>query len=203
MKLYYLPGASSLAVHIALREAGLPVDLKKVDLATKRIEGGGDYLKVNPKGYVPALELDDGNILTEVPAILQYIADQRPESNLAPKAGTLPRYRLQEWLNFIGAELHKCYAPLFTPTAAPEWKAGVMTALKGRLEWVNKELAAKPYLMGEQFTVADPYLFTLLGAAAFVGLDLAASWPALSDYRNRVGQRPKVQEAMKAEGLIK
>jgi glutathione S-transferase len=202
MKLYYSPGACSLSPHIALREAGVPVELKKVDLAAKQLDGGGDYLQVNGKGQVPVLELPDGSVLTEGPAIVQYIADQNPDSKLAPKAGTLERYRLQEWLNFITSELHKQFSPLFNKAAAPEWKAGVMANIRKRFDWLNKQLDGKTYLMGEQFTVADGYLFTILNWARHVGLDLA-DWPAIKTYHERVRARPKVQEALKAEGLVK
>lgn len=202
MKLYYSPGACSLAPHIVLRESGLPVELKRVDTATKKMEDGGDYWQVNSKGYVPALELPDGNILTEGPAITQYIADQKPESNLAPKAGTMERYRLQEWLNFLTSEIHKSFSPLFKKDAAPEWKAGTMGNVTKRLDWLNKQLEGKTYLLGEQFTIADAYLFTLLGWARPVGLNLG-DWPALKAYHERVRSRPKVQDALKAEGLIK
>ncbi len=202
MKLYYSPGACSLSPHIALREAGVPVELKKVDLPAKQLDGGGDYLQVNSKGQVPVLELPDGSVLTEGPAIVQYIADQKPDSKLAPKAGTLERYRLQEWLNFITSELHKQFSPLFNKTAAPEWKAGAMANITKRFDWLNKQLDGKTYLMGEQFTVADGYLFTILNWARHVGMDLA-DYPAIKAYHERVRARPKVQEALKAEGLIK
>ena len=202
MKLYYSPGACSLSPHIALREAGVPVELKKVDLPAKQLDGGGDYLQVNGKGQVPVLELPDGSVLTEGPAIVQYIADQKPDSKLAPKAGTLERYRLQEWLNFITSELHKQFSPLFNKTAAPEWKAGVMANITKRFDWLNKQLDGKTYLMGEQFTVADGYLFTILNWARHVGIDLA-DWPAIKTYHERVRARPKVQEALRAEGLVK
>jgi glutathione S-transferase len=201
MKLYYSPGACSLSPHIALREAGIPVELKKVDLPAKQVDGG-DYLQVNGKGQVPALELPDGSRLTEGPAIVQYIADQNPDSRLAPKAGTLERYRLQEWLNFITSELHKQFSPLFNKAAGPEWKAGVTANIMKRFDWLNKQLDGKAYLMGEQFTVADGYLYTILSWTRHVGIDLA-DWPTIKAYHDRVRARPKVQEALKAEGLIK
>lgn len=202
MKLYYSPGACSLSPHIALREAGLNFELKKVDLKTKQIEGGGDYSQVNGKGYVPTLQLDNGQVLTEGPAIVQYIADQKSDAKLAPPAGTMERYKLQEWLNFITAEIHKQYAPLFKADAAAEWKQFATDKLSQRFEWVAKQLEGKGYLMGEQFTVADGYLFTVLNWTQRVGIDLA-KWPVLAQYQARVAARPKVQEAMKAEGLLK
>ena len=202
MKLYYSPGACSLSPHIALREAGLPFDMQKVDLNSKQMEGGGDFTAVNAKGYVPALILDDGQMLTEGPAIVQYIADQRPESGLAPKAGTLERYRLMEWLNFIASELHKTFAPLFHPEVAAEWRQAARDRIAQRLDIVEKHLHGKDYLMGKQFTVADGYLFTVLNWSKFVGFDLV-KWPLVQAYLARVAARPKVQEALKAEGLVK
>ena len=201
MKLYYSPGACSLSPHIALLEAGLPFQLVKVDTANKTF-AGGDFWQVNGKGYVPALELDDGQVLTEGPAIVQYIADQNLDSGLAPKAGTLERYRVQEWLNFITSELHKNFSPLFNKTAAPEWKAGALGNLTKRLDWLAPQLEGKSFLTGEQFTVVDGYLFTILNWTKFVGIDLA-KWPALAAFHTRVAARPKVQEALKAEGLLK
>jgi glutathione S-transferase len=201
MQLYYSPGACSLAPHIVLRELGLPVELKKVDIPKRQTEGGGDYLKINGKGYVPALRLEDGSILTEVPVILQYIVDQKPESKLAPKAGTMERYHLQEWLNFITSEVHKSFSPLFIKTAAAEWKAAMIARLSDRFTWLSSQLEGKSYLMGEQFTAADAYLFTVLSWSYFVGLAIAP-WPVLTRYIERVRNRPKTQEAMKAEGLI-
>lgn len=200
MKLYYAPGACSLSPHIVIEEAGLSAQLKKVDLATHRIDDGGDYLHVNSKGYVPALELDDGSILTEGPAIVQYLADRKPDSGLLPPAGTMARYRVQEWLNFISAEIHKNFSPLFNPQAAPEWKAGVLDNLRARVGWLDGQIAGKRYLMGDAFTVADAYLFTVLNWSGLVGLDLAP-WPALAAYLDRVRGRPKVQAALQAEGL--
>jgi len=201
MKLYYSPGACSLSPHIALLEAGLPFQLVKVDTAAKTFEGG-DFWKVNGKGYVPALELPNGQVLTEGPAIVQYIADQNPDSRLAPKNGTVERYRVQEWLNFITSEIHKNFSPLFNKTAAPEWKAGATGNLTKRFDWLATQLEGKNFLTGDQFTVADGYLFTVLNWTKFVGLDLA-KWPALAAFHARVAARPKVQEALKAEGLTK
>jgi glutathione S-transferase len=202
MKLYYSPGACSLSPHIALREAGLPFDMQKVDLKSKQMDGGGDYTAVSAKGYVPALALDDGQILTEGPAIVQYIADQKPESGLAPKAGTLERYRLMEWLNFITSELHKTFAPLFHPEFAAEWRQASRDKIAQRLDFIEKHLQGKDYLMGKQFTVADGYLFTVLSWSKFVGFDLG-KWPLVQAYLARVAARPKVREALKAEGLVK
>ena len=202
MKLYYSPGACSLSPHIALREAGLPVELQKVDLGTKKMEGGGDFTSVNVKGSVPVLVLDDGQMLTEGPAIVQYIADQRPDSGLAPKAGTLERYRLMEWLNFITSELHKTFTPLFNPNAVAEWKQAARDRIAVNLDLVEKHLQGKDYLMGKQFTVADGYLFTVVNWSNFVSLDLG-KWPGIQAYVARVAARPKVQEALKAEGLVR
>jgi glutathione S-transferase len=202
MKLYYSPGACSLSPHIALREAGLPFTLHKVDLGTKTVDSGQDFHDVNGKGYVPALELDNGDVLTEGPAIVQYIADQKPAAGLAPAAGTPERYKLQEWLNFITSELHKAMGSMFNPAQTPEWKEGVKATLSKRLDWLSRELDGKPYLMGDTFTVADAYLFTVLGWAPHVGFDLS-SWPVFERHAARVRERPKVVEALKAEGLMK
>ena len=201
MKLYYSPGACSLSPHIVSREAGIPVELKKTSTKDKTIEGGGDFWKVNPKGYVPALELDNGQVLTEGPAIVQYLADQKPDSGLAPKAGSFERYKLQEWLNFLTSEVHKQFSPLFRPTTPDEYKKIAKENLANRFTWLDKQLAGKDYLMGK-FSVADAYLFTLLGWTKPTQIDLA-QWPNLAAYHARVAARPKVQEAMKAEGLIK
>ena len=202
MQLYYYPGACSLAPNIALREAGLTFEPKKVDIHTKRIDGGGDYTQVNSKGYVPALKLTSGEVLTEVPVILQYIADQKPESGLAPRPGTLERYRLEEWLNFTSSEIHKSFSPLFNPTTTPDWKAGATAALRRRLDWLDAQLKGRTHLLGERFTVADAFLFTTLSWSGHVGIELG-KWPALAAYAERIGRRPKVIEALRAEGLIK
>jgi glutathione S-transferase len=201
MKLYYSPGACSLSPHIVSREAGIPVELKKTSTKDKTIEGGGDYWKVNGKGYVPALELDNGQVLTEGPAIVQYLADQKPDSGLAPKAGSFERYKLQEWLNFITSEIHKQFSPLFRPTTPDEYKKIAKENLANRFTWLDKQLAGKDYLMGK-FSVADAYLFTVLGWTKPTQIDLA-QWPNLAAYHARVAARPKVQEALKAEGLVK
>jgi glutathione S-transferase len=202
MQLYYSPGVCSLASHITAREAGLSIDMKRTDIRTKKLEDGSDYLAVNSKGSVPALRLDDGQVLTEGPVILQYLADQKPESNLAPKAGTLERYRLQEWLNFITSEIHKGFSPLFNPANDPAVKDFALTNLKKKFDWLNTQLAGKQFLLGATFTVADAYLFTVMNWTHKLGIDLSP-WPAIKDYQARVAARPKVQEAMAAEGLLK
>ena len=202
MKLYYYPGACSMAVHIALREAGIPFDLDKVDLANKRAASGEDYAKVNPKGYVPALRLDDGQILTEVAVLLQYVADLKPASGLAPKAGTIERYRLMEWLNFISSEVHKTLSALFNPKITPEWKDNQVALFSRRCDFLVQQLSGKPHLTGDKFTIADAYLFTILGWANLFKLDMG-KWPALQSYAARIAARPAVKEAMKAEGLLK
>jgi glutathione S-transferase len=202
MKLYYAPGACSLSPHIAILEAGLKATLVKVDTKTHTTQDGGDFYAVNPKGYVPVLELDDGQRLTEGPAVVQFIADRNPASNLAPAAGTIERYHLQEWLNFITAELHKQFGPLFQATTPVEYQQTLKEKIGKRLEWVASQLEGKDYLMGSTFTVADGYLFTILNWTKRVGIDLAR-WPNLAAYQARVAARPKVREAMLAEGLIK
>ena len=201
MKLFYAPGACSLSPHIALLEAGLPFSLSKVDLKDKKLESGEDFNGINGKGYVPVLQLDDGQVLTEGPAIVQYIADQKPATGLAPAAGTVERYRLQEWLNFITAELHKPMGSMFNPAQTPEWKESVKATLSKRLDWLSKQLEGKQYLLGDKFSIADGYLFTVLNWAGMVKFDLG-NWPLIQQYAARVGQRPKVVEAMKAEGLL-
>ena len=201
MKLYYAPGACSLSPHIVARELGLPVQLQKVNTKDKSMEGGGDFWKVNPRGYVPVLELDSGEKLTEGPAIVQYLADQKPDAGLAPKNGTMERYRVQEWLNFTTSELHKVFAPLFRPTTPDAFKDLSKENLGKRLVWLDKQLAGKQYLMGDTFTVADAYLFTILRWSGRVKLDLSP-YKNVTAYMDRVQARPKVQEAMKAEGLI-
>lgn len=202
MKLYYSPGACSLSPHIVMREAGIPVELVKVDLQAKKTEQGADFRTINSKGYVPTLELPDGQRLTEGPAIVQYLADQAPTRGLAPANGTVERVRLQEWLNFISTELHKQFSPLFDPACEDSLKARQIDRLGARLDWVSKQLGNRDYLMGSHFTVADAYLYTVLNWSRHVGIDLA-KWPTLSAYSNRVGQRPQVREALRAEGLLK
>jgi len=202
MKLFHSPGACSLSPHIVLREAGLTFTLVKVDLATKKTAEGADYFAVNSKGAVPALQLDDGQVLTEGPAIVQYLADQKPESGLAPRAGTFARYRLMEMLNFITSEIHKGFSPLFNPKITPDWKEATLTALAKKFDWLSTQLAGKTFLLGDTFTVADAYLFTVLGWTKPTKIDLS-KWPVLAAYHARIAQRPKVQEAMRAEGLLK
>jgi glutathione S-transferase len=202
MKLYYSPGACSLSPHIVARELGIPVELKKVNTKDKTVEGGGDYWQVNGRGYVPALELDNGQVLTEGPAIVQYLADQKPEAGLAPKNGSLERYRLQEWLNLLTSEVHKQFSPLFKPNTPEEYKKIAKENLATRFDWLDKQLAGRDYLMGKQFTVADAYLFVLLNWTKFQSIDLGR-WPSLAAFQGRVGARPKVQEALQAEGLLK
>ena len=200
MKLYYSPGACSLSPHIVLNEGGFSYDTERVDLASGKTETGADYRAVNPNGYVPALLLDDAQVLTEGPAIVQYLADRVPEKRLAPPAGTMERYRLMEWLNFISTELHKGFGALFNPQAPEEWKTAVKAQLAQRIGHVSQRLAGKTYIMGDDFTVADAYLFTVLGWSQYVGLDLSP-WPMLAAYLGRVAARPAVQAALKAEGL--
>jgi glutathione S-transferase len=202
MKLYFSPGACSLSPHIVLREAGLNFSLEQVDTKTKQTKAGNDFWKINPKGYVPTLELDNGDRLTEGPAIVQYLADQKPESGLAPKSGTMERVRLQEWLNFITTEIHKGFSPLFRPTTPEDYKPIAREALFKRFEYIDKQLAGKQYLMGDKFTVADAYAFTVLNWTNFQKMDLAP-YPNVVAYMERVKARPKVQEALKAEGLLK
>src|SRR5262245_5707638 len=189
MSVYFAPGACSLSPHIVLRAAGVPVELVKVDLAQQTLPDGADYLRINPKGYVPAIELPNGEILTEGPAIVQYVADQNADSRLAPKAGTMERVRLQEWLTFIGTELHKNFTPLFNKTASADWKAAATANIEKRFAYVEKQLGTKSYLFGEQFTVADGYLFTVINWTKFVGIDLQ-KWPLLAAYHVRVAARP-------------
>ena len=202
MKLYYSPGACSLSPHIVLHEAGLPFQAVLASTKTHKLADGTDYYTINPKGYVPLLELDDGQRLSEGPAIVQYIADQVPQKQLAPAAGTMARYRLIEWLNFVSTELHKTYSPLFNAAMPAEAKALFRDKLLGRYRWINEQLEGRSYLMGETFTVADAYLFTVTSWARHVGVDLAP-FAHLNAYMARVAARPAVQAAMKAEGLLK
>jgi glutathione S-transferase len=202
MKLYYFTGACSLSPHIVALEAGLPVTMVKVDSKTKKTETGADYLAVNSKGAVPALQFDDGRVLTEGPAIVQYLADQKPESGLAPRAGTFERYQLMEILNYLTSEVHKTFTPLFHPESSADMKEAAVTNLSKKFDWLSGVLAKKPHLMGNTFTVADAYLFTLLNWTGYVKIDLS-KWPVLVEFKSRIAHRPKVQEAMKAEGLIK
>ncbi|MEO7207676.1 MAG: glutathione transferase GstA [Steroidobacteraceae bacterium] len=202
MKLYYFPGACSLSPHIVLLEAGLPHTMVKIDSKTKKTESGEDYLALNSKGAVPALQLDDGRVLTEGPAVVQYLADLKPESGLAPRAGTFERYQLMEILNYITSEIHKSFSPLFNPASSADIKETAVTSLGKKFDWLSGFLGKKPFLLGNTFTVADAYLFTVLNWTGHVKIDLA-KWPILADYKSRIAERPRVIEAMKAEGLIK
>ena len=202
MKLYYSPGACSLSPHIALLEAGLPYDLVKVDLKAKKLENGDDYLKVNPKGQVPALSLDSGELVTEGPVIVQMIADKAAAKNLAPARDSAERYKLQEWLNFITTELHKNFSPLFQPAIPDEAKNFFKDRIKGKFKYADSKLAGQDYLMGKQFTVADGYLFVMLKWAERTGMDLS-EFKNLMAFNDRVAARPNVQAALKMEGLLK
>jgi len=202
MKLYYSPGACSMAPHIVAREAGCQFDLEKVDIPSKKTAGGEDFWQINPKGYVPALKLDDGEVLTEVGVIIQYLADQKPESGLAPKAGTMERYRLMEAVNFAATEIHKQIGALFNPKMTPEMKEVQLGVIERRFNALEKALEGKQYVMGEKFSVADAYLFTVLNWTGMHKIDLG-KWPNIKGFMARVAARPKVQETLKAEGLIK
>jgi glutathione S-transferase len=197
MKLYFSKGACSLHPNIALREAGLSFDLVRVDIHAHKTQDGTDFFTINPKGYVPVLQLDDGSILTEGAVIDQYVADLKPGSKLAPAAGTIERYRLQEWLNFIASEVHKSFGPIFG-NAADELKAKARAKISGRLDFVAHALASQPYLMGASFTIADGYLYNMLRWSNFAGIDLA-KWPVLVQYFERVGERPAVKQALEDE----
>lgn len=200
MKLYYKPGACSLSPHIVIHEAGLPVETVKVDLAAKTLEDGSDYRAVAPKGQVPALLLDDGALLTEGPVIVQYLADRVPSSGLLPAAGSFERYRVQEWLNFIGSEIHKSYTPLFRPDTPEDYKPVARANVAAKLAVLDAALADKPYLTGDGFTVADAYAYTVSRWAGYVGVDLGAL-PNLKAFVARTGERPAVRAALAAEGL--
>jgi len=202
MKLYFSPGACSLSPHITALEAGISLTLVKVDTKTKKLEDGSDFLAINPKGQVPTLVLDDGEVVTEGPVIAQILADLAPASNLAPGNGTKARYKLQEWLNFITSEIHKGYSPLFKPTTPEDYKPVAKAHLADRYAFVNEKLAGKKYLLGDTFTVADAYLFTVSNWAQYVGVDLSA-YGNVAAFMARVAERPQVQAALKAEGLTK
>ncbi len=202
MKLYFSPGACSFSPHIVLYELGLPFDSEKVDLGAKKTKSGADYRAINPKGAVPALQLDDGQVLTEGAAIVQYLADRKPESKLAPAAGTMERYRLQEWLNYIASDFHKAFSPLFNLKMPDEGKQMAKDLIATRLDYFGKALEKRQYLMGDTFTVADAYLFTILTWAAGMKFDLS-KWPAVQAYYERVGARPGVKAAQQAEALAK
>ncbi len=202
MKLYYSPGACSLSPHITLIESGLKFEPVLASTKTHKLKDGTDYYTINPKGYVPLLELDNGERLSEGPAIVQYIADQVPAKKLAPANGTMARARLQEWLNFIGTELHKGYSPLFNPATPEDYKTMVKAKLTERYKWVDAQLEGKDYLLGSDFSVADPYLFTVTNWAKHVGLDFSP-FKNVAAFMARMAARPAVQEALKAEGLVK
>lgn len=200
MKLFIKPGACSLSPHIVLREAGLPVETVNVDLVSKKMADGGDFLAVNFKGQVPTLQLDDGAVLTEGAVIVQYVADQVPEKGLIPPAGSLDRYRVQEWLNFIGSELHKSFSPLFRPTTPDAYKDIAKQILAAKFAVVDKALAGRQYLTGDSFCVADAYLFTVTRWTKAVGIDLSA-YPNVAAFMERMAARPAVKETLAAEGL--
>lgn len=200
MKLFYSPGACSLSPHIVLNELGLPYSVEKVDLKRHTTADGADYYTINPKGYVPALQLDNGEVLTEGPAIVQYLADQKPQANLLPPAGTLERARVQEWLNFIGTEVHKTLAALFNPSITPEARNKTIDTFGKRLGFVEQALQGRDYLTGQTFSVADAYLFTIVNWAPMLGIDLSP-WPTVVQFQKRVANRPAVQKTLQAEGL--
>jgi glutathione S-transferase len=201
MKLYYSPGACSLSPHIVANEAELPLELVKVDLQGKHTETGEDFRQINPNGYVPVLILDNGNKLIEGPAIVQYLADLAPDKKLAPPAGSFERYQLQQWLNFISTEIHKSFSSLFKPAAPEAAKQMATDNLSARLETVSEHLSAQTFLLGEQFSVADAYLFVTLRWSPYLNFDLSR-WPRLIRYADKISERPAVQQAMQEEGLI-
>ena len=200
MKLYYSPGASSLASHITLEETGLPYEAVRVDLGSKKTADGGDYLAINEKGYVPTLVLDNGGVLTENAVVLTYIADQDPGGTLAPAHGTFGRYRFAEWLHFIATEIHKGFTPLWNHKNPDEVKELARKTLARRFDYVDRRLASTPFLMEDDYTAADAYLFTIVGWSRVLKVDLAP-WPSLGQFMTRVAARPATQRAMKAEGL--
>ena len=202
MKLYYSPGACSMASHMALEEAQIPYELVRVDLGAKRTADGGNYLAINEKGYVPTLVLDDGGTLTENAVVLQFIADRNPGTALAPAHGTFARYRLGEWLNFIATEIHKGLSPLWKPTTPDAYKAIILENVGSRFDHVVKSLGDRPYVTGDRFTIVDAYLFTIVNWHNFLKFDLAR-WPKLDAYQARVAARPAVQAVLKAEHLLK
>jgi glutathione S-transferase len=202
MRLFYSPGACSLAPHIVAREAGIDLDLAKVDLASKRTEAGEDYSAINPKGGVPALAASNGSILTEAAVLIQYLADLAPEAGLLPQQGAIDRYRALEWLNFIATELHKGFGPLWRPDTPSEMREIVKATLAIKFNYLEKHLAGRAFLLGERFSAADAYAFTVLSWAAYMNIDLAR-WSNVSSYVQRVGARPRVREALAAEGLLK
>ena len=201
MKLYYAPGACSLAPHIVAREAGLSPDLEKVDLANRTTASGGSFLEVNPKGYVPALQVQDGTVMTEVSALIQYLADQAPQAGLIPAVGTPERYKVLEWIGFVSTEIHKGFGPLWNPTTPDAVKQATKEKLFQRFAYLDQQLDGRSYLTGERFTVADAYLFVVVNWTNFHGLSLG-DYPNLAAFMERVAARPKVQEALQAEGLL-
>ena len=200
MKLYYAPGTCALSPHIVLHEADLPFEAVRVNTKTHKLDDGSDYYRINPKGYVPTLEFDDGSRLTEGPAIVQWIADQVPDKRLAPPAGTMPRYRLIEWLNFVSTELHKQYSPLFNAAMPDEAKSLLKDKLQGRYAWLDEQLADRSYLMGDDFTVADAYLYVVTRWAAPMKIDLSARG-RVGAFMSRMAARPAVRRALAEEGL--
>ncbi len=200
MKLYYAPGACSMAPHIVLREANVAFDLVKTDIRAKKLEDGSSYLAINPKGAVPALQLEDGTVLTENAAILQFIGDYAPESGLFPRLGDFTRYRVLEWLNYIATELHKGFGPLWNPSSSDEVKEATRGLLGKKFDFVQEQLGDGPYLLGDAFTLPDTYLFVILNWTRMHGIDLAR-WPGLTAYQQRVAQRPRVAETLGAEGF--
>jgi glutathione S-transferase len=202
LKLYYSPGACSLSPHIALCESGLQFEIEKVDTKTKKTASGADFLAINPNGYVPVLKIAEGQVLTEGPAIVQWIADQKPETHLAPPNGTFERAKLQQWLNFISTEIHKSYSPLFSAEVPDAYKTMTKDKLFKRYAYVNDQLKGKQFLVGNNFTVADGYLFTVTNWANFLKLDLS-EFREVAAFSDRVNSRPKVLQALKAEGLVK
>jgi glutathione S-transferase len=200
VKLYFKPGACSLSPHIVLRELGLSFDLEAVDTKAQKTATGADYTAINPKKYVPALQLDDGQVLTEGAAIVQYLADRKPDAMLAPPWGSLDRYRLQEWLNYVASELHKSYGPIFR--ASEEQRPALREVLTPKLDFVARHLDKRQFVMGDRFTVADAYLFTVLNWSSVVGIDLGR-WPAVKSYLQRVSSRPAVRATLEAEGLLR
>jgi glutathione S-transferase len=201
MKLYYSPGACSQAVHIILHEAGLPHDSTRVDIRAKKLADGSDYLRINPKGAVPALELDDGQVLTENAVILQYIADHAGAFELLPQPGDLQRYRVLEWTNFVATELHKAFGPLFNPTAGEEAKQLARDTIGKKLDFVEHQMGDKPYLLGDRFTLPDAYLFVILGWTGKMGIDLK-HWPKLAALRERIARRESARQVLEFEGLL-
>jgi glutathione S-transferase len=200
MKLFYSPGACSLSPHIVLREAGVDVALERVDLKSKTTAAGADFTAINPKGQVPTLQLDSGEILTEGPVIVQYLSDLNPAAGLTGAPGSMTRWRVLEWLNHITSELHKGFSPLFRPNTPDAYKEIARANLAAKFDALEKHMAGRQFLTGDAFTAADAYLFTVMNWGRFTGIDIAR-WPTLAAWHARVAARPKVQEALAAEGL--